>query len=142
MRAATKKKRDYVIRVALSMFIEKGFENVSVDDIIAATNTSKGTFYHYFNSKEDIAAEVNRKQMAIIQAWVDQPTSKVESLEGHINRLFLDLASTTAKYHKLIRSLMILSMQNKTLFTANDDLFQYLFKSLQVWLPDPRKAEL
>jgi protoporphyrinogen oxidase len=142
MRAATKKKRDYVIHVALSMFIEKGFENVSVDDIIAATNTSKGTFYHYFNSKEDIAAEVNRKQMDLIHAWVGQPTSKVESLEGHINRLYLDLASTTANYHKLIRSLMILSMQNKTLFTAENDLFQYLFKSLQVWLPDPRKAEL
>jgi protoporphyrinogen oxidase len=142
MRAATKKKRDHVINVALSMFIEKGFENVSVDDIITATHTSKGTFYHYFNSKEDIAAEVNRKQMDLIQTWVGQPTSKVESLEGHINRLFLDLASTTAKYHKLVRSLMILSMQNKTLFTADNDLFQYLFKSLQVWLPDPRKAEL
>ncbi|QGQ95719.1 TetR family transcriptional regulator [Paenibacillus psychroresistens] len=142
MRAATKKKRDHVINVALSMFIEQGFENVSVDDIIKATNTSKGTFYHYFNSKEDIAAEVNRKQMDLIQAWVGQPTSKVESLEGHINRLFIDLASITAKYHKLIRSLLILSMQNKTLFTADNDLFQYLFKSLQVWLPDPRKAEL
>ncbi len=142
MRAATKKKRDHVIQIALSMFVEKGFEHVSVDDIIAATNTSKGTFYHYFNSKEDIAAEVNRSQMELIQAWVKWPTSKVESLEGHINRLFLDLASTTAKYHKLIRSLMILSMQNKTLFTAENDLFHYLFKSLQVWLPDPRKAEL
>jgi protoporphyrinogen oxidase len=142
MRAATKKKRDHVIHVALSMFIEQGFENVSVDDIIAATNTSKGTFYHYFKSKEDIAAEVNRKQMDIIRDWVKQPTSKVQSLEGHINRLFVDLASSTAKYHKLIRSLTILSMQNKSLFTSDDDLFQFLFNSLKVWLPDPRKAEL
>jgi protoporphyrinogen oxidase len=142
MRAATKKKRDHVINVALSMFIELGFENVSVDDIIAATNTSKGTFYHYFKSKEDIAAEVNRKQLDIIQDWVKQPTSKVQSLEGHINRLFVDLASSTAKYHKLIRSLTILSMQNKSLFTSDDDIFQFLFNSLKVWLPDPRKAEL
>jgi protoporphyrinogen oxidase len=142
MRDATKKKRDLVIHVALNMFIEKGFDNVSVDDIIAATNTSKGTFYHYFKSKDDIAGEVNRKQMELIRTWVQQPTLKVESLEGHINRLFLDLASTTAKYHKLIRSLMILSMQNKSLFKSEDDLFQCLYKSLQVWLPDPRKAEL
>jgi AcrR family transcriptional regulator len=142
MRAATKKKRDHVINVALSMFIEQGFENVSVDDIIAATNTSKGTFYHYFKSKEDIAVEVNRKQIDIIRAWVKQPTSKVQSLEGHINRLFLDLASSTAKYHKLIRSLTILSMQNKSLFASDDDLFQFLFNSVKVWLPDSRKAEL
>jgi phytoene dehydrogenase-like protein len=142
MRAATKKKRDHVINVALSMFIELGFENVSVDDIIAATNTSKGTFYHYFKSKEDIATEVNRKQIDIIRDWVKQPTSKVQSLEGHINRLFVDLASSTVKYHKLIRSLTILSMQNKTLFTSDDDLFQFLFNSIKVWLPDPRKAEL
>jgi protoporphyrinogen oxidase/AcrR family transcriptional regulator len=142
MRAATKKKRDHVINVALSLFIEHGFENVSVDDIITATNTSKGTFYHYFKSKEDIAAEVNRKQIEIIRAWVKQPTSKVQSLEGHINRLFIDLASSTTQYHKLIRSLTILSMHNKSLFSADNDLYQFLFQSLQVWLPDPRKAEL
>ena len=115
---------------------------MSVDDIIAATNTSKGTFYHYFKSKEDIAGEVNRKQMELIRTWVQQPTSKVQSLEGHINRLFLDLASTTAEYHKLIRSLMILSLQNKSLFTSENDLFHCLYTSLLVWMPDPRKAEL
>jgi protoporphyrinogen oxidase/AcrR family transcriptional regulator len=142
MRSETKKKREHVINVALNMFIEKGFENVSVDDIISATNTSKGTFYHYFDSKEDIVAEVTRKQKALITEWVNQPTSKVKSLEGHINRLFIDLASITAKYHKLIRSLTILSMQNKSLYSSDDDLFRFLYKSLQIWLPDPHKAEL
>ncbi|MDB5052261.1 MAG: amine oxidase [Bacilli bacterium] len=141
MRAATKKKREYVSDVALNMFIEKGFENVSVDDIIQATNTSKGTFYHYFNSKEDIVIEVTRKQIDIITDWVKQPPSKVQSLEGHINRLFVDLASATSKYHKLIQSLTILSLQNKTLLVSEGDLFRHLFKSLQIWLPDPRKAE-
>ncbi|MDT2277077.1 helix-turn-helix domain containing protein [Paenibacillus larvae] len=40
------------------MFLKDGYENVSVDDIIAATGTSKGTFYHYFSSKEEIIGEI------------------------------------------------------------------------------------
>ena len=43
-----------ILNAAWKLFEEKGYEETTVDEIIEATNTSKGTFYHYFKSKEDL----------------------------------------------------------------------------------------
>ena len=43
-----------ILNAAWKLFEEKGYDNTTVDDIIEATDTSKGTFYHYFKSKEDL----------------------------------------------------------------------------------------
>ncbi|OAS13697.1 amine oxidase [Paenibacillus oryzisoli] len=142
MRASTRKKRDVMMEVALAMFMEKGYENVSVDDIIAATSTSKGTFYHYFKSKDAIISALYSKQIQLIQEWVKQPPSKVQSLEGHINRLFLDLASNIQMSPRLIRSLQALSLQNDTVKTEELQQLKVLSQSLQHWLPEPKKIEL
>ncbi len=142
MRASTRKKRDVMMEVALTMFMEKGYENVSVDDIIAATGSSKGTFYHYFKSKDAIISALYSKQIQLIQEWVKQPPSKVQSLEGHINRLFLDLSSNIQSSPRLVRSLQALSLQNETIKTEEQQQLNVLSESLLHWLPEPRKIEL
>ncbi|OPH58580.1 amine oxidase [Paenibacillus ferrarius] len=142
MRATTRKKRDVMMEVALTMFMEKGYENVSVDDIIAATHTSKGTFYHYFKSKDALISALYTKQIELIQDWVKQPPSKVQSLEGHINRLFLDLSSNIGMSPRLIRSLQAISLQNETVKMVEQQQLNILAESLLHWLPDPRKIDL
>lgn len=47
------KRKRQIIHAALNLFIEKGFSNTSVIDIIAAANISKGTFYNHFTSKNE-----------------------------------------------------------------------------------------
>lgn len=39
---------------ALQMFLERGYENVSVAEIAAAANVSKATVFNYFPTKEDL----------------------------------------------------------------------------------------
>ncbi|MEW9701599.1 FAD-dependent oxidoreductase [Paenibacillus sp. SI8] len=142
MRASTRKKRDMMMEAALTMFMEKGYENVSVDDIIASTSTSKGTFYHYFKSKDAIISAIYSKQIELIREWVKQPPSRVQSLEGHINRLFVDLASNICQYPRLIRSLQALALQNDTVKAEDQLQMRILSESLLHWLPEPRKIDL
>src|SRR5437762_631547 len=42
---------------ALKLFKEKGFDNVLIEDITSSAGTSKGSFYTYFKSKDEVFIE-------------------------------------------------------------------------------------
>ena len=41
-----------IVKAAWNLFYKNGYEQTTVEDIINAAKTSKGTFYHYFKGKE------------------------------------------------------------------------------------------
>lgn len=43
-----------IVDAAWKLFYEQGFEDTTVEDIILQSGTSKGSFYHYFSSKDDL----------------------------------------------------------------------------------------
>jgi len=48
------KTKKRIIDCARRLFMEKGYNNVTVDEIIAEVNSSKGGFYTHFKTKEDL----------------------------------------------------------------------------------------
>lgn len=48
------KTKERLLKVALELFEEKGFQTTTVDEIIERANSSKGAFYTHFKSKHDI----------------------------------------------------------------------------------------
>jgi len=49
-----KKKQDVVINAAINEFAEYGLENASTNRIVANSGISKGSFYQYFEDKQDV----------------------------------------------------------------------------------------
>lgn len=49
-----KSTRNFIIETANALFLEKGYQNVTVVDICNACKISKTTFYYHLKSKEDI----------------------------------------------------------------------------------------
>ncbi len=41
-----------IVKAAWNLFYKNGYDRTTIEDIIAASKTSKGTFYHYFKGKE------------------------------------------------------------------------------------------
>ncbi|MCO1603311.1 TetR/AcrR family transcriptional regulator [Desulfosporosinus nitroreducens] len=52
-----KSKKNELVEIAEKLFLEKGYEETSIEDILKASGLSKGGFYHYFKSKEEVLAE-------------------------------------------------------------------------------------
>lgn len=48
------KSKSNIIKVAFALFLEKGYKEVTIKNIMEATNLSKGAIYHHFESKEEI----------------------------------------------------------------------------------------
>ena len=52
---AKRTSKEKLVRAARNLMLAQGYPITSVDDIIEAAGVSKGSFYHYFNSKEELA---------------------------------------------------------------------------------------
>ena len=55
------KKREAIITASRDLFAINGYENTKVEDITRSINISKGSFYTYFKTKEDVLFEVIEK---------------------------------------------------------------------------------
>ena len=69
-------KRRELIRIARTLFNRKGFEAVSIDDIMAQAGLTRGGFYSYFSSKSDLFA------LAIEDALLSPPAMWSKWLEN------------------------------------------------------------
>lgn len=49
-------RRAELLDLALALFLERGYDKVSLNDLIATSGMSKGAFYHYFSSKEALVS--------------------------------------------------------------------------------------
>jgi len=50
--------KDKILHVAFSLFIQKGYRDVSLREIVNEVGLTKGAFYHYFKGKEQLFTEV------------------------------------------------------------------------------------
>jgi len=65
-------KKQQILNAAYELFINKGYNSSSIQDILDEANVSKGTFYNYFSSKaeclmaimESIGSEIRQRRMA------------------------------------------------------------------------------
>lgn len=54
-------KKDHLLDAGLKVMATRGYNGTSIQDIVAAANVPKGSFYTYFKSKEDFAIEALEK---------------------------------------------------------------------------------
>jgi len=72
------KQKEKIISTAEGLLARKGYDNTSVNEVIKETGIAKGTFYHYFDSKESlfdgIIARLSDQALKPIKKIVDNPS--------------------------------------------------------------------
>ncbi|HLR11320.1 MAG TPA: TetR/AcrR family transcriptional regulator [Sporosarcina sp.] len=53
--------REKIMRKSIQLFEEKGFSQTSISDIVNSLDVTKGTFYYYFHSKEEILMDIHQQ---------------------------------------------------------------------------------
>ncbi|MDN5600949.1 MAG: TetR/AcrR family transcriptional regulator [Brachybacterium sp.] len=71
--------RTKLVRASLEVFVEKGIDGVTVDDLVTAAGFTRGAFYSNFSTKEEVFTalfdEVTAELIAIANASVEEAIS-------------------------------------------------------------------
>jgi TetR/AcrR family transcriptional regulator, transcriptional repressor for nem operon len=74
--------RERIVERAAELFAERGIAATSVDEVLAAAGAGKGQFYHYFRSRDELAAAAVGFRCAQVLAGLTQALGGVSSLAG------------------------------------------------------------
>ena len=77
------KTRQRIYETSLELFTERGYENVSVDEICEEVGVSKGAFYFHFKSKDQMILE----QFKAIDELFTGAYDEISSIESGIPKL-------------------------------------------------------
>ncbi|MCB8818038.1 TetR/AcrR family transcriptional regulator [Desulfosporosinus shakirovi] len=58
--------REHILKVAFNLFLLKSYKEVTMAELVEKTGMSKGAFYHYFKSKEQLFLEALKNCMSSI----------------------------------------------------------------------------
>ena len=95
-RKNTRNTKGRIISAAWKLFYEQGYEDTTVEDIVFESETSKGSFYHYFNGKDALLgtlAYVFDEKYESLQESMDSAGHAIDKLIYLNHELFLMIES-------------------------------------------------
>ena len=81
-------KKQVILQTAETMFCRNGYETTSVQDILDALHTSKGSFYHHYASKELLLEEICRTRAKNGMEQILSCITDSMPAADNVNRLF------------------------------------------------------
>ena len=83
----------FILSHARSLFIDKGYDKATMDDLCQLTSMSKGNIYHHFKNKEDIYLQLLDLHVTqLTNRWLNpefqslSPTEQLLALADHYGR--------------------------------------------------------
>jgi AcrR family transcriptional regulator len=115
-------RKRHVIKMAHQLFIEKGFQSTSIQDILEQSGISKGTFYNYFSSKNELLIAL----IKVIYIKMEQERNELligkdpSNIDVFVKQV--ELQMRTNRTNKLI------SLFEEVYFSKDDELKEFIKK--------------
>jgi AcrR family transcriptional regulator len=137
--------REKLLAAARHVFAAKGLGEATARDIVRGTDLATGTFYNYFDSKEDVfralLGELSEKARAAVRSQRGRPGTSLEQRIHGAYRAYFELAVQDAELFAVFRrnAGVIAMMPEDGLFEAGVD---ELFRDLVDWADEGRMPQL
>jgi TetR/AcrR family transcriptional regulator, cholesterol catabolism regulator len=113
-------RRAEILDRAATLFVQRGYDNVSLNDLIADAGVSKGAFYHWFPSKDALitalAEHAAREQLTAIQAATARCTGDALDRLNTLLQAGFDTKMSTGTPEQLAAMVSLLRPENAHLY--------------------------
>jgi AcrR family transcriptional regulator len=112
-----------LFRCALQLFAQRGFPNVTVEDITEAADVGKGTFFNYFESKDHVLGVMAEIQLGKVREAVQQARAGKRPIQAVLSQLFERVSEEPGRSPELGRALL-------SSFLASDRIRELLDRNM------------
>ena len=88
-----------LLRCAATLFASRGFDATSVQDVVAAAHLTKGAFYYYFESKDQLLYEMHRRVISHQLSRAGEILAEQDDPREALRGLVIDLIESIDLYH-------------------------------------------
>lgn len=121
MKKITNQTKGRIVSAAWQLFYQYGYNNTTIDDIVELSQTSKGSFYHYFGSKDDLLGSLSYlfdEKYEELMETMDPMLSPIEKLLKMNQELFLMIENTVSVSMLSSSSAPSLQLRAKSIFST------------------------
>lgn len=127
----SEEKIEQICQKAYDEFIQNGIDSISLNQLIANIGISKGQFYHYFKTKEELIFQVVSKKTLEFVIKLEDELQKSNSLSQDLQILF-KFYICEEKYFKDLRKLMFDTLY--IYINSNDEKIKQFNQEMYQWL--------
>lgn len=103
--------RSGIVRAGEELFRTKGFSETTIEEITGETGVARGTFYNYFQTKEDLALEIVYEKEELTQKEVEVFFASTPGTENQIRAILAYTVEWTEKRPELVWISMLEKMK-------------------------------
>lgn len=88
-----------IVSAAWQLFYKQGYDDTTIEEIVDASGTSRGSFYHYFEGKDALLSSLSYlfdDKYAELEKNMDPSLSPIEKLKYMNQELFLMIENTVS----------------------------------------------
>lgn len=131
-KASPRNTKSKIVSAAWKLFYEHGYDDTTVDEIIDLSQTSKGSFYHYFQSKDSLLgslAYLFDEKYEELEKEIDYSTDSIDTLL-FLNRQLFEMIENTVDLEliKRLYSTQLVTKTEKQLLDHNRVYYRLLRK--------------
>jgi AcrR family transcriptional regulator len=95
--------REKILQEGFRLFLEKGYRNVSLSDLVEAVGVTKGGFYHHFKSKDELYIEVMHTYFIdLFDSFIAQMEKSGGTVRSRLEQLFRNVGVTYDQLSALV----------------------------------------
>lgn len=136
--------RDKLIEISVQLITVKGFNNTGIAEILGQAGVPKGSFYHYFKSKDDLGLAVIEYYGLSLREGLDAalnslPGSPLTRLRGYFDQVLAYVVPDYSRCNCLLGNLgQELALQSEVMRSAINKHYQAIEKRLAECLADAK----
>ncbi|MDQ0382750.1 TetR/AcrR family transcriptional regulator [Amycolatopsis thermophila] len=131
--------RRKLIEASKDVFERKGYAKATIDDIVETAGASRGTFYLYFKSKGEVAAELTAQYTREVEELLADVGERLDPDRAAIKRWVEAYLKLFVRHEASVRAWMQAESSERELRAVSDERLATFVSHLTAWINETRR---